>query len=250
MTTLFISDLHLQPSQPELLRACLNWLEAQAHGIDALYLLGDIFEAWVGDDDDAPWLETFSAALQAVHASGTAIYFMHGNRDFLLGAQFAAHCGMQLLPDPTVIDLYGHPTLLMHGDTLCTEDREYLAFRAQVRSPQFQQMVMAKTLDERRALAAMLREKSKMAASNKAEDIMDVTPDEVVRVLETNDVDRLIHGHTHRPARHELSVSGPSATGKAAERIVLGDWRANDRAWYLRAEKNGAIELVEFSLSA
>jgi UDP-2,3-diacylglucosamine hydrolase len=243
VTTLFISDLHLQPSQPELLRACLDWLAAQAHGIDALYLLGDIFEAWVGDDDDAPWLETFSAALQAVHASGTAIYFMHGNRDFLLGAQFAARCGMQLLPDSIVIDLYGHPTLLMHGDTLCTEDREYLAFRAQVRNPQFQQMVMSKSLDERRALAVMLREQSKMAASNKAEDIMDVTPNEVIRVMEANGVDRLIHGHTHRPARHKLSVSGAPA-----ERIVLGDWRNGDCMWYLRAESDQSIELIQQSI--
>lgn len=247
MTTLFISDLHLQPSQPELLRACLDWLETHAHGIDALYLLGDIFEVWVGDDDDAQWLETISAALRAVNASGTAIYFMHGNRDFLLGEQFATRCGMQLLPESVVVDLYGHPTLLMHGDTLCTEDREYLVFRAQVRNPQVQQMLMSQTLEERRALAAMLREKSKMAASNKADDIMDVTADEVIRVMEANGVDRLIHGHTHRPARHDLSVSG---SGKVAERIVLGDWRANDRAWYLRAENNGAIELVEFSLHA
>ncbi len=244
MTTLFISDLHLQPSQPELLRACLDWLETRTRGTDALYLLGDIFEAWVGDDDDAPWLETFSAALRNVHAGGTAIYFMHGNRDFLLGQQFAERCTMQILPESAVIDLYGHPTLLLHGDTLCTEDRDYLAFRAQVRNPQWQQAILSKPLAERRALAAMLREQSKMAGSNKAEDIMDVTPAEVVRAMEANGVDRLIHGHTHRPARHTLSVSG-----KSAERIVLGDWRAGDRAWYVRAENDGAIELVEFPLS-
>lgn len=244
MTTFFISDLHLQPSQPELLRAFLDWLEKTARGADALYLLGDIFEAWIGDDDDAPWLEPFSAALHAVRESGTAIYFMHGNRDFLVGQQFAERCGMQLLPESTVIDLYGHPTLLLHGDTLCTEDHDYLAFRAQVRNPQLQQMILSKPLDERRKLAAMLREQSKMAGSNKAEDIMDVTPAEVIRVMESNGVDRMIHGHTHRPARHNISVSGATA-----ERIVLGDWRANDRAWYVRAENNGAIELVEFKLS-
>jgi UDP-2,3-diacylglucosamine hydrolase len=243
MTTLFISDLHLQPSQPELLRACLDWLETTARGADALYLLGDIFEAWIGDDDDAPWLETFSTALRSIRETGTAIYFMHGNRDFLVGKQFAERCGVQLLPEAIVIDLYGHPTLLMHGDTLCAEDREYLAFRAQVRNPQWQQMVLSKSLPERRTLAASLREQSKMAGSNKAEDIMDVTPAEVVRVMEAGGVNRLIHGHTHRPARHSISVSG-----KPSERIVLGDWRANDRAWYLRAEKNGTVELVEFSL--
>jgi UDP-2,3-diacylglucosamine hydrolase len=173
---------------------------------------------------------------------------MHGNRDFLLGQQFAERCAMQLLPESTVIDLYGHPTLLLHGDTLCTEDRAYLAFRAQVRNPQWQQMVLSKSLPERRALAASLREQSKMAGSNKAEDIMDVTPAEVVRVMEANGVDRLIHGHTHRPARHSISVSGLSVAAKAVERIVLGDWRANDRAWYVRAENNGSIELIEFPL--
>lgn len=243
MTTLFISDLHLQPAQPDLLRACLHWLETTAHGAEELYLLGDIFEAWIGDDDDAPWLDSLCTALKGLSEAGTRIYFMHGNRDFLVGTQFATRCGMELLPESVVIDLYGHPTLLLHGDTLCTEDTGYLAFRAQVRNPQWQQMVLSKSIDERRALAAMLREQSKMAGSNKAEDIMDVTSAEVIRVMEANDVDRLIHGHTHRPARHDLTVSG-----KAAERIVLGDWRDGDRAWYLRAEKNGDIELVEFLL--
>ncbi|MDB6062081.1 MAG: UDP-2,3-diacylglucosamine diphosphatase [Verrucomicrobiaceae bacterium] len=248
MTTLFISDLHLQPSHPDLLRACLDWFETTARGADALYLLGDIFEAWIGDDDDAPWLDTFSAALRALNAGGIAIYFMHGNRDFLVGEQFAQRCAMQLLPESVVIDLYGHPTLLLHGDTLCTEDSAYLAFRAQVRNPQWQQMILSKSLPERRALAAMLREQSKMAGSNKAEDIMDVTPTEVARVLEINSVDRLIHGHTHRPARHGVAVRELSANGKTAERIVLGDWRENDCMWYVRAEPDQSIELIQQSI--
>lgn len=236
MTTLFISDLHLQPSQPQLLDACLHFLDEQVRGAEALYLLGDIFEVWVGDDDDAAWINAVANALQQVHARGTALYFMRGNRDFLVGEEFTRRCAMQLLGDSAVIDLYGRPTLLLHGDTLCTEDKEYLAFRAQVRDPQWQQMILQFPLEQRRQLAAQLRQQSTMAASNKADDIMDVTPAEVTRVMAENKVDLLIHGHTHRPARHELSVSG-----QAAERIVLGDWRAGDCMWYVRAEPDALM---------
>ena len=239
MTTLFISDLHLQPSHPRLLDACLQFLDTRALGIDALYILGDLFEVWIGDDDDAPWLRDFAAALQRVSASGTQIFFMHGNRDFLLGENFAARCGMQLLPETAVIDLYGRPVLLLHGDTLCTEDKDYLKFRAQVRNPQWQQMILAMDLEQRRLLAANLRQQSQMAGSNKAEDILDVTPAEVVNVMQAHGVDLLIHGHTHRPARHELIVSG-----KPAERIVLGDWRENEGMQYVRAERDQTLELI------
>jgi UDP-2,3-diacylglucosamine hydrolase len=243
VTTLFISDLHLQPSQPRLLDACLTFLDKHARGADALYLLGDLFEMWIGDDDDAAWLNDLSAALRQLHRRGTALYFMHGNRDFLLGEKFAERCGMQLLPETCVIDLYGRSALLLHGDTLCTEDKEYQAFRAQVRNPQWQQMILTHSLDERRFLAAQLRQQSKMAGSNKAEDIMDVTPEEVVKIMAANGVDLLIHGHTHRPARHELFVSE-----RPAERIVLGDWRENDCMWYLRAEHDQSIELIRHAL--
>ena len=239
VTTLFISDLHLQPSQPRLLDACLRFLTEQARAIDALYILGDLFEAWIGDDDDAPWLHDFAAALQRVNESGTKLFFMHGNRDFLLGEHFAMRCGMQLLPEATVIDLYGRPTLLMHGDTLCTEDVGYMKFRAQVRNPQWQQMILAMDLAQRRVLAANLRQQSQMAGSNKAEDIMDVTPAEVVNVMQAHGVDLLIHGHTHRPARHELIVSG-----KPTQRIVLGDWREGESMQYVRAESNGEVQLL------
>ena len=243
MTTLFISDLHLQPSQPRLLDACLCFLDERARGSDALYILGDLFEAWIGDDDDAVWINDFVAALQQLRASGTALYFMHGNRDFLLGKNFAARCGMQLLSEAIVIDLYGRPALLMHGDTLCTEDKDYLAFRAQVRNPQWQQMALSTPLEQRRQLAAQLRQQSKMAASNKAADIMDVTPAEVARVIAENNVDLLIHGHTHRPARHELIVNG-----QPAERIVLGDWRDGDCMWYVRADRDKSIELIRHAI--
>jgi UDP-2,3-diacylglucosamine hydrolase len=255
LTTLFISDLHLQPSQPQslsqqvLLRACLSWLSDTARNAEALYILGDLFEAWVGDDDDAPWLDELSGALRELSERGTQLYFMHGNRDFLLGAAFAQRCGMTLLPESTVIDLYGRKALLLHGDTLCTEDREYLAFREQVRNPLWQQVVLSKSLAERRVLASALRNESKMAGSAKEMAIMDVTGDEVERVLREAGIDLLIHGHTHRPARHSVSVSDKlGVSGKTAERIVLGDWSSEHGGWYIRAESDGSIDLIQFPL--
>ena len=245
MSTLFISDLHLQPSHPRLFDACLRFFDEQAKHAEALYILGDLFEVWIGDDDDAAWIDNFANALQQLHNGGTQLYFIHGNRDFLVGEKFAARCGMKLLEDAAVIDLYGRPALLMHGDTLCTEDKEYLAFRAQVRNAQWQRQVLAAPIEQRRQLAAQLRAQSKMAASNKAEDIMDVTPAEVARVMTENKVDLLIHGHTHRPARHKLTVSD----GQFAERIVLGDWRDGDCMWYVRAERDRSIELIRHPIS-
>lgn len=247
MTTLFISDLHLQLSQPplssqqELLRACLSWLGSKARGSEALYILGDLFEAWIGDDDDAPWLQELATALRELNAGGTRLYFIHGNRDFLLGADFAQRCGMTLLPESIIIDLYGRPTLLLHGDTLCTEDTDYLKRRAESRSPLWQQAVLSLSLADRRALADSLRNESKMAGSNKSMEIMDVTSAEVLKVMEEAGVDLMIHGHTHRPARHELSVNR-----KTAERIVLGDWGVQQGGWYIRAERDGSIELIQF----
>lgn len=244
MTTLFISDLHLQPSHPELLRACLQFLDTTARGSEALYILGDLFEAWIGDDDDAPWLEELAAALRALADTGTRLYFLHGNRDFLVGAAFAQRCGMELLPESVVVDLYGRRALLLHGDTLCTADVDYLKFRGQVRNPQWQEMILGQSLDNRRALAGALRNESKMAGGNKSMAIMDVTPEEVMRVMESENIDLMIHGHTHRPARHAL-VAG----GKPAERIVLGDWGIEQGGWYLRAESDGSIELIQFALA-
>ena len=241
MATWFISDLHLQASRPELTRACIALLD-ELHGCDALYILGDLFEAWIGDDDDAPWLTEFETALARLAASGSHLYFQHGNRDFLLGAEFAQRCGLTLLPESTVIHLYGRPTLLLHGDTLCTDDRDYLAFREQVRNPLWQQAVLSKPLAERRQLAAMLRNESRMAGADKQDGIMDVTATEVERVMQQASVDLLIHGHTHRPARHPLMLAG-----HPAERIVLGDW---DRSgWKLRAERDGSLALMQFPLA-
>jgi UDP-2,3-diacylglucosamine hydrolase len=242
MTTWFISDLHLQASRPELTRACIELLD-QLKGCDALYILGDLFEAWIGDDDDAPWLAELAAALKRLAASGSALHFQHGNRDFLLGRAFADRCGMSLLAETAIIDLYGRPALLMHGDTLCTADRDYLAFRSQVRNPLWQQAVLAKPLAERRQLAALLRSESRRAGEEKQCEIMDVTLSEVERVMLDSGVDLLVHGHTHRPARHPLVLGG-----RPAERIVLGDW--GHSGWKLRAGRDGTLALQQFPISA
>lgn len=231
MSTFFISDLHLQPAQPALLQGLLQFLRSTASGADALYILGDLFEAWVGDDDDAPWLPALRDALKALHDGGTRLCFVHGNRDFLFGKElfgkgpqgerFARQCGIELLPEAVAIDLYGRRALLLHGDTLCTEDREYLALRAQLHNPLWQQAVLAKPLAERRQLAAALRLESQAAGAQKSAEIMDVTPAEVERAMIAHGVDLLIHGHTHRPAHHRLRVDG-----REVERWVLPDWDA------------------------
>ncbi|MGM0767267.1 MAG: UDP-2,3-diacylglucosamine diphosphatase [Pseudomonadota bacterium] len=227
MTTLFISDLHLEESRPDITRAFLGFLENRAQGVDQLYILGDFFEAWIGDDERTPLQETVAKALKALSDGGTEIFLMHGNRDFLIGQDFCARAGATLLDDPTVVDLYGTPTLLMHGDSLCTADVEYQKFRENMRNPQWQQMILQRPLADRQQMARQLREISMAKNQGKEEFIMDVTPEEVVKVMEAHGVQRLIHGHTHRPAEHTLE-----ANGKPARRIVLGDW--DQHVWWLR----------------
>lgn len=240
MHTLFISDLHLHESRPQVTRAFFHFLYSHAIHAEALYILGDFFDAWIGDDDDSELLQDVASGLHKLSELGVAIYFMHGNRDFLLGKAYASKAGMSLIDDGTVIDLYGTPTLLMHGDTLCTGDTEYQQFRTMVRSPQWQQQILAQPLAARRALAAQLRAKSQSMNSLKADDIMDVSPTEVIAQMEAARVTRLIHGHTHRPARHQLVVAG-----NPAERIVLGDW--HDSGWCIKADQN-SIDLIEWKI--
>lgn len=243
MAILFISDLHLDEKRPDISRAFFRFLEQDARRADALYILGDLFEAWVGDDDDSAIAQSSRQALRALSASGTPLYFMHGNRDFLLGEQFARDTGGQLLTDPTVLDLYGTRTLLMHGDSLCTGDTDYMALRQQVRSRKWQQDLLAQPLSARRELAAKLRMASSEANSNKAEDIMDVTPAAVIDAMRKHQCLRLIHGHTHRPKVHGLSVDG-----QAGERIVLGDW--DQFMWLLTLDTSGyALEKRPISSS-
>ncbi|HNE25757.1 MAG TPA: UDP-2,3-diacylglucosamine diphosphatase [Pseudomonadales bacterium] len=237
MNALFISDLHLSEERPHTTAAFFAFLAEKTRGVEQLYILGDFFDAWIGDDDDRPLAEAVANALHAVTARGVKIFFQHGNRDFLLGEQYAARCGMQLLPALSVIEDSAQHILLAHGDQFCTQDVAYQQFRALVRNPQWQREFLAKSLAERRAIAAQLRAKSKEANSIKAEDIMDVTPAEVIDALEKHQCTVLIHGHTHRPARHAITL----AHGMQAERIVLSDWA--EQYGYLQW-KEGAAELL------
>ena len=236
MTTLFISDLHLEESRPDITEAFLGFLNGTASGVDQLYILGDFFEAWIGDDERTPLQEQIAAALRKLRDSGTDIFLMHGNRDFLIGEDFCKRAGATLLDDPTVIDLHGTPTLLMHGDSLCTADVEYQKFRANMRNPQWQQMILQRPLEDRQQMARQLREISMAKNQGKEEFIMDVTPEEVIKDMEAHGVQHMIHGHTHRPAVHELI-----ANGLPAKRIVLGDWDKN--IWWLEAEPGKEPEL-------
>jgi len=219
MTTLFISDLHLDESRPQIVELFERFLGGAACGADALYILGDLFESWIGDDDDAPLPARVARALRELRDRSAPVYFMRGNRDFLLGADYAARAGMTLLDDPTVIDLHGERTLLMHGDTLCTDDGEYQKFRARVHDPAWQREFLSKPLPQRRAFAAQARGESRKHTSTASPEIMDVNQAAVESTLRAHGVRRLIHGHTHRPATHRFDLGG-----QAAERIVLGDW--------------------------
>lgn len=239
MTTLFISDLHLDPSRPAVTRAFLDLLSAEALTADALYILGDFFEVWIGDDDDAELNQTIIAALKTLTSNNTPVYIMHGNRDFLMGGQFCQQTGCQLIPDPTVINLYGRNVLLMHGDTLCTDDTRYMEFRQQCRSKAWQNELLSHSIEQRRKLAKQMRADSKAANSNKAEDIMDVNQDEVQRMFTQHGVDLMIHGHTHRPAIHQQKDNN-------AKRVVLGDW--HNTGWIIRYPASGDFKLDEFPI--
>ncbi len=237
MATLFVSDLHLSPDRPQATRALFRFLEREARGADALYILGDLFEYWVGDDDlDDAFNAGVVAALARLAAAGVPIYLMHGNRDFVIGEAFARASGAKLLPDPAMLQLYGQPTLLMHGDTLCTLDQEYQAFRREARSPEWIDKLMRQPLDQRKTAVEALRRRSEQEKLTKAAEIMDVAPDEVEAQLRRYDYPRLIHGHTHRPARHVHVVDG-----HACERWVLADWYRGGS--YLACDDSGCRAL-------
>mgnify|MGYP000563147362 FL=1 len=241
MTTLFISDLHLEEKRPDIIEAFFDFLDNHAHSIDALYILGDFFEAWIGDDENTPLQLNVKQKLKAVAESATHLLFMHGNRDFLIGSLFCQETGATLLDDPTVINLYDQNILLMHGDSLCTNDVEYMKFRKNMRDQEWQTLFLKRTLPERQMVAQQLRAISQAKNKGKTLEIMDVTPSEVVASLQEYNVKTLIHGHTHRPAIHEIDVNGESA-----KRIVLGDWDKN--VWYLKAEPTGEIDLLNYPI--
>lgn len=238
MAVLFISDLHLSPHErPAIVEQFLRFLKTVPAQAQHLYILGDFFEYWIGDDalSEPDW-QPVIGGLKDLSAQGVAIHIMHGNRDFLVGERFAAFTGCRLLADPVVIDLYGTPTLLMHGDTLCTDDLEYQQVRKQVRRPEWIRAFLAKGMIERNALVRSYREQSKQALSTKPQEIMDVSQQAVADALRAHKVRHLIHGHTHRPGRHEFLLDGTDAV-----RVVLGDWyeqgsvlRCDERGWRLQ----------------
>lgn len=219
MATLLISDLHLDPSRPAMVEAFEHLLAGPARDADALYILGDLFEAWIGDDDDCELAGRVAVAIRRLADSGVPVAFQHGNRDFLLGPAYAARCGMRLLPEARVERIGGRDTLLMHGDSLCVDDLPYQAFRAQVRAPAWQAAFLGQPLAARRAFADAARAESARHTRGTAPVLMDVSQAAVAETLRRHGVDRMIHGHTHRPAIHAFAHDGG-----AAERIVLPDW--------------------------
>ncbi len=234
--TYFIADLHLSESRPDISACFLRFLKNDAIHAEKLYILGDLFEAWVGDDDDSAYLKTISTALSTLATYSTKIYYIHGNRDFLLGKHYAKKSSIILLPEIDLIDLYGQEVVIMHGDTLCTRDVDYQVFRKKSRSWWWQMIIKSLPLFLRKKIAADYRKKSAAATALKPQDIMDVTPSEVINCLEQYHSQLLIHGHTHRPAVHEIT-----ANNKKAKRIVLGDWYEQG-AW-LKVSSEG-IELM------
>lgn len=232
-TVLFIADLHLERQRPAMIDAFERFCAGPARAGAAIYILGDLFEVWIGDDDDDPAWDRVRDALRGLTAAGMAVYFMAGNRDFLLGEQFAESTGIQRLAEPTLIALGEQRTLLCHGDTLCTDDVQYQAFRAQVREPRWQREFLARPLAERRGIAAGLREDSGGAIAGKSAAAMDVNAEAVRALCREHGADRLIHGHTHRPGRDDWTIDG-----RPVARWVLADWF--DAASMLRA-RHGAI---------
>jgi UDP-2,3-diacylglucosamine hydrolase len=238
MPVLFISDLHLSPERPTVSRAFLVFLQKRAASAIALYILGDLFEAWIGDDDRSQLALEIQTALRILTDSGVLLYIQQGNRDFMLGKRFAKNTGAKILGDEHVTDHHGHRALVMHGDSLCTDDADYQRFRRKTRNPFYRWGIGCLPLKYRQNLASDWRAKSIAANLNKASAIMDVNAQAVAAVMAKHEVHVLIHGHTHRPNRHPLEYG---------ERIVLGDWDAF--GWVLRLDEKG-YNLASFAIDA
>jgi UDP-2,3-diacylglucosamine hydrolase len=237
MTTLLISDLHLSPERPAVTRAFFTFLENQTADVEALFILGDLFEAWIGDDDPAPLARQVIAALKKLSDSGVRLFFTHGNRDFLIGKQFARESGATLLPDHHLAELGGQRVLLLHGDTLCTGDADYQKFRRKYRHPLVKFLLRHLPLKKRQKMAVEWRQKSMRANANKSDNIMDVSGETVAQLMAQYQVKLMIHGHTHRPYHHHMAFG---------ERLVLGDW--HQRGWYIRIEGDHPPELISFPI--
>ena len=237
--TYFISDLHLSADRDDINQCLFEFLREQAPHADALYVLGDLFEVWIGDDDQNSFTVSIAEAFNTLRLSGVPIYFIHGNRDFLVRQRFAKQAGFTILPEQVVIDLYGEPTLIMHGDELCTKDIEYQVFRKKARSWWWPRIMLSLPLSTRRKIASKGRATSKQKQSKLSADIMDVTSEEVIICMQKFAVKKLIHGHTHRPAIHPIEING-----QPAKRIALGDWydqgsvrKVSPEATELKAQK-------------
>ncbi len=216
---LFISDLHLSPERPDIIQLFIHFLNTRTRDIGSLYILGDLLEYWLGDDDKASGLNDVFSCMKQKADNGLKIYLMHGNRDFLMGEQLAERTGCTLINEPYITEFNNTPVLLMHGDILCTDDVRYQELRLMLRNPAWQADFLSKPLQERQQMALALRKQSKEETQSKAENIMDVNTDAVSQAFTENSVPLIIHGHTHRPAIHELTVNK-----KPVKRIVLGDW--------------------------
>jgi UDP-2,3-diacylglucosamine hydrolase len=238
MLSIFISDLHLAPERPGTVESFFGFLKGPATRAEALYILGDLFEYWIGDDDlSDPFNASIAEALGALSRQGVAVSLMQGNRDVLMGNEFASRCGGRLIADPALLDLYGTRTLVMHGDTLCTDDVEYMKWRAKARNPAFQARFLGQPIPERKRLILGMRQKSEEHKQGQPPAIMDVAKLTVEQVLRDFDYPRLIHGHTHRPARHAHVVDG-----RACERWVLNAWY--EQGGYLRCDASGCAAMA------
>jgi UDP-2,3-diacylglucosamine hydrolase len=241
VTTLFISDLHLEDSKPALTDFFLGFIDCIAVQATRLFILGDFFEVWVGDDEQSELHIRVAEKLAKLAKSGVEILIMQGNRDFLLGQRYALQCGASLIEDPSTLTIGGKKTLLMHGDTLCTDDTQYMKFRQLARSPEWQQQVLARPLADRKIMARQMRQMSEAKSLGKTQAIMDVAQQTVRSVINQHNADILLHGHTHRPAEHTIELKGGSA-----RRLVLGDW--HESTWYAKAD-NGKLQLIHLKAS-
>ncbi len=240
MSTLFIADVHLSKQQPAITAGFVKFLANEASKADSLYILGDLFESWIGDDDPNPLHNLIADALNSLTQCGVCCYFIHGNRDFLLGSEFASKSGMILLPEKKTLICHEHKLLILHGDILCTDDISYQNFRKKVRYPLIQQLFLCLPLKLRLSIAALMRSKSQQAGNRNNEDIMDVNPHAVVQLAEEYDINWIIHGHTHRPAIHQIKPGMHSV-----HRAVLGAW--DDTTGSMIKVSAGAVELIQFS---
>ncbi|MDG2288903.1 MAG: UDP-2,3-diacylglucosamine diphosphatase [Woeseiaceae bacterium] len=232
MTTLFISDLHLEAGRPEIGEQFLSFLGDEARDAEALYILGDLFEVWLGDDDPNPYYTSMKMAIRELTDSGVPVFFMHGNRDFTIGEIFSGETGVEILDDPVIVDLYGQSVLLSHGDALCTDDVQYQQVRAMTRNPEWQTMMLAKSIEERIAFSIQARKDSMAHSNSVSAEIMDVNLEAVVATLRQHGTSIMLHGHTHRPAIHDVDLGNRLAT-----RIVLGDWF--EQGSVVRWDENG-----------